>query len=499
MSVRVRFAPSPTGTLHVGGVRTALYNYLFAKKNKGTFILRIEDTDQNRFVPGAEEYIMQALAWCGIKIDEGIAEGGQFGPYRQSDRKQLYKQYADELVKNGYAYYAFDTPEELDLLRKSNANFSYNVHNRLNLKNSLVLSAEETQAKLDANEPYVIRIKVPQDEEIRFNDIVRGLVSFQSEQIDDKVMFKSDGMPTYHLANVVDDHLMQITHVIRGEEWLPSTPVHVLLYRFFGWDETMPQFAHLPLILKPDGNGKLSKRDGERLGFPVVPLDFENPITHEKTSGFREKGFLPEAFVNFLALIGWNPGTEQEIFSMDELIELFDIHKLHKSGARFDFEKAKWFNAEYIKLLPDSEIAKWLHNHQPEKYAEINFAHLTQAVGLVKERLVFLQDVNHFEYLFRSPEKYDAVQSGKLSSFITAFNPDLFESDLDKIVDFNIENIEAVIKNFAQENQLKTGELMKFLRLSLVGELSGPAIPELILLFGKAETLRRIKNMMDKV
>lgn len=499
MSVRVRFAPSPTGTLHVGGVRTALYNYLFAKKNKGTFILRIEDTDQNRFVPGAEEYIMQALAWCGINIDEGVAEGGQFGPYRQSDRKQLYKQYADELVKQGYAYYAFDTPEELDMLRKSNANFSYNVHNRLNLKNSLVLSAEETQAKLDANEPYVIRIKVPQDEEIRFNDIVRGLVTFQSEQIDDKVMFKSDGMPTYHLANVVDDHLMQITHVIRGEEWLPSTPVHVLLYRFFGWDETMPQFAHLPLILKPDGNGKLSKRDGERLGFPVVPLDFENPITHEKTSGFREKGFLPEAFVNFLALIGWNPGTEQEIFSMDELIELFDIHKLHKSGARFDFEKAKWFNAEYIKLLPDTEIAKWLQNHQPEQYSEINLAYLTQAVGLIKERLVFLQDVNHFDYLFRTPEKHDAIQIGKLSSFIATFNPDLFESDLNKIIDFNIENIEAAIKNFAHENQLKTGELMKFLRLSLVGELSGPAIPELILLFGKAETLKRIRKLIANI
>jgi glutamyl-tRNA synthetase len=489
--IRVRFAPSPTGPLHLGGVRTALYNYLFAKKNNGAFILRIEDTDQNRFVPGAEQYIMDSLEWCGIKVDEGIREGGNFAPYRQSERKEIYKKYADILVENGNAYYAFDTPEALEQLRKDNPNFAYNAHVRNGLNNSLNLPQTVVNKKIKNGEPYVIRIKVPAETEIGFEDMVRGAVSFQSAQIDDKVMFKSDGMPTYHLANVVDDHLMEISHVIRGEEWLPSTPVHVLLYNFLGWQDTMPQFAHLPLILKPDGNGKLSKRDGDRLGFPVFPLNWTNPDTGEKSQGFKERGFLPEAFVNFLAMLGWNPGTEQEIFSMEELVQLFSIEKLHKSGAKFDFEKAKWFNASYIKLMESNEIADRLPEQDAHKNIDRNY--LIRAIDLIKERLVFLQDVQLFPYLFDVPKQYDEANLAKLASIKTNFNSAVFEQKLNGISEFNAQNIETGIKEFAGEHQIKVGEMMKFLRISLVGELSGPAIPDLIVLLGKAETMERVE------
>jgi len=494
--IRVRFAPSPTGPLHLGGLRTALYNYLFAKKNKGTFILRIEDTDQNRFVPGAEQYIMKSLVWCGIKVDEGINEGGNFGPYKQSERKDLYKQYADELIQSGYAYYAFDTPEELEQLRKENPNFAYNAQIRGRLNNSLNLSKEIVEEKIKNGTPYVIRIKVPAETEIRFEDIVRGSVAFNSAQIDDKVMFKSDGMPTYHLANVVDDHLMKISHVIRGEEWLPSTPIHVLLYEFLGWTDTMPQFAHLPLILKPDGNGKLSKRDGDRLGFPVFPLNWTNPETGEESQGFKERGFLPEAFVNFLALLGWSSGTEQEIFSMDELIQLFNIEKLHKSGAKFDFEKAKWFNASYIKSLDSSVIATWLQKQN--QYQETDKNYLIRAIDLIKERLVFLQDIQHFSYLFDAPKQYDEANLAKLSSVKMNFNIDSFEQQLNGVNDFNSTEIEATIKAFANDNQIKVGDMMKFLRISLVGELSGPAIPDLIILLGKEQVIERVKSSFAK-
>jgi glutamyl-tRNA synthetase len=496
MSVRVRFAPSPTGPLHLGGVRTALYNYLFAKKNNGTFILRIEDTDQNRFVAGAEAYIMNSLEWCGIKIDEGIREGGSFGPYKQSERKAIYKKYAQNLIENGHAYYAFDTAEALEQLRKENPNFAYNAQNRMQLNNSLSLSEQEVQTKLQNNEPYVIRIKVPNDEEIQFKDIVRGSVAFQSAQIDDKVMYKSDGMPTYHLANVVDDHLMEITHVIRGEEWLPSTPIHVLLYRFLGWEASMPQFAHLPLILKPDGNGKLSKRDGDRLGFPVFPLNWENPETTEKSEGFKERGFLPEAFVNFLALLGWNPGTEQEIFDIEELTMLFNIEKLHKAGAKFDFEKAKWFNAEHIKLKSEEEIANlFLQNNS----LEIDKNYFIKAISLIKDRLNFAQDIKQYEYLFASPISYNEEQLNKISTIKNTLNKEALFDFLSNIDYNDVQTIEDKLKSFVAEQNLKMGDFMKFLRISLVGELSGPSIPALINLLEKAETLKRIENCFSKI
>lgn len=490
--IRVRFAPSPTGPLHLGGVRTALYNYLFAKKNNGTFILRIEDTDQTRLVKNAEQYIMDSLDWCGISIDEGIKEGGNFGPYRQSDRKEIYKKYASALIESGNAYYAFDTPEELEQLRRENPNFAYNAAVRNKLNNSLHLDKTTVEEKINNGEPYVIRFKVPFDTEIHFKDMVRGNVSFSSAQVDDKVMFKSDGMPTYHLANVIDDHLMEITHVIRGEEWLSSTPIHVLLYNAFGWEDTMPQFAHLPLILKPDGNGKLSKRDGDRLGFPVFPLNWTNPETNELSIGFKERGFLPDAFVNFLALLGWNPGTEQEIFSMEELIQLFNIEKLHKSGAKFDFEKAKWFNAAYIKHLDSNTIANWLG--EQSTYQNIDKKYLIQAIDLIKERLVFLQDVQNFTYLFELPKQLDEANLEKLNSVKSNFKFEDFTSTIENIVGFNAENVESTIKTFANEHQIKIGDMMKFLRISLVGELSGPAIPDLIVLLGKTNSLERIKN-----
>jgi len=408
--VRVRFAPSPTGPLHMGGVRTALYNYLFAKKHGGDFLLRIEDTDQTSYVKGAEDYILEALKWSGLTIDEGVGVGGEYGPYRQSERKEagIYKKYVDQLLASGHAYYAFDTPEELEEMRENLkkagvAAPQYNINTRNSMKNSLSLSAEEVQKRLDNNEPYVVRIKIPRNEEVKFKDLIRGWVVVQTTNLDDKVLYKSDGMPTYHMANIVDDYLMKITHVIRGEEWLPSGPLHVLLYQYLGWEEVMPQFAHLPLILKPDGNGKLSKRDGDRLGFPVFPIQWTSP-EGEISSGYRESGYFPDAFINMLALLGWNPGTTQEIFSMEELIQAFSLEKVGKSGSKFDPEKTRWFNAQYLRNKSNEELAAFVKPLVAEKgFAMPSDSFLSQYCGLMKERAVFINDLLAEDYLLIAP------------------------------------------------------------------------------------------------
>ena len=409
--VRVRFAPSPTGPLHIGGVRTALYNYLFAKKQGGDFILRIDDTDQTRFVEGAEDYIVEAFRWLGIKFDEGVGIGGEFGPYKQSERKDIYKSYALELVEKGMAYYAFDTPEELEEKRKEaeseKKTFQYDCKTRQGLRNSLSLSEAETQGLIASGMPYVIRFRFPEDEMIEFDDLIRGHVKMNSSLLDDKVLYKSDGMPTYHLANIVDDHLMEISHVIRGEEWLPSCPLHVMLYRAFGWESTMPQFAHLPLLLKPEGSGKLSKRDGDRLGFPVFPLQWLDPKTKETSSGYRESGYLPQAVVNMLALLGWNPGTEQEIFSLEELVEVFSIDRISKHGARFDLEKAKWFNHQYLQKLENASLTEVFLQDLKQRGIECDFAKAETVVGLIKERCSFAKELwDNGDYFFVAPESY---------------------------------------------------------------------------------------------
>lgn len=501
--VRVRFAPSPTGPLHLGGVRTALYNYLFAHKHGGKFILRIEDTDQTRFVPGAEEYIMESLRWAGMELDEGIREGGDFGPYRQSDRKQLYRQYADQLLESGHAYIAFDTAEELEEMRerlKSQGvpNPAYNHVTRQYMKNSISLPADEVQRRMDANEPYVIRIKVPRNEEIRFHDVIRGWVVFNSSQIDDKVIFKGDGMPTYHLANIVDDYLMQITHVIRGEEWLPSTPIHVLLYRFLGWEEVMPDFAHLPLILKPDGNGKLSKRDGDRLGFPVFPLNWTNPETGEQSMGFRERGFLPEAFMNMLAFLGWNPGTQQELFSKDELIADFSLERVSKSGAKFDFEKAKWFNQQYIKLRPAESLLAELAGRWTEIQAEKDQQFLSQYVELFKDRVTFIADFTTVgNYMFEKPTAYDEAQFRKRWKDTI---PSVFlgiKASLAALQSFNPSDVEAVVKGAIHDHQLKMGEVLPVFRIMISGEAGGPPLFDIAAMLGQAEVLERMDNAFN--
>ncbi|MCK4638754.1 MAG: glutamate--tRNA ligase, partial [Bacteroidales bacterium] len=411
--VRVRFAPSPTGPLHIGGLRTALFNYLFAKKNNGDFILRIEDTDLARYVPGAEEYIIESLKWCNIKIDEGITVGGLYEPYRQSERKGIYRKYAKQLIDNGYAYYAFDTPDDLEQMRgrlkaEKSSTQQYNAITRSSMKNSLSLTNEEVKQRLESGEPYVIRFKIPGNEEVTVNDLIRGKVTVNTSELDDKVLFKSDGMPTYHLANVVDDHLMKITHVIRGEEWLPSTPLHVLLYKAFGWENKMPEFAHMPLTLKPDGKGKLSKRDGDRLGFPVFPLQWTNPITKEVFSGFRESGYFPEAFINILAFLGWNPGTEQEIFSMDELTKVFSLERIVKSGSRFDPEKAKWYNHQYLIKKSDDELAELYKSILKEKGIDADLNYLKKICALIKERVNFVSEFwDQSYYFFEAPTEYD--------------------------------------------------------------------------------------------
>lgn len=497
--VRVRFAPSPTGPLHIGGVRTALFNYLFAKKHNGTFILRIEDTDQNRYVEGAEQYIIDALNWCHIPFDEGPNHNEKFGPYRQSERKHLYREYAEKLLASGDAYYAFDTPESLDHHRKNHESkgktFIYNWHNRKLLLNSLALSKEETQAKLDAGEDYVIRFKSPKDQTLHLTDIVRGDITIDTNILDDKVLFKSDGMPTYHLANIVDDHLMEITHVIRGEEWLPSLALHYQLYDAFGWEK--PQFAHLPLLLKPTGKGKLSKRDGDKLGFPVFPLEWKDPQTGEISRGYKEDGYFADALINFLAFLGWNPGTEQEQFTLEELVEAFELERVHKSGARFDPDKIKWFNHQYMQYQHDDELAEIFQESQPQ-LKDIDVNYIAIVIGLIKERATFVSDFwNLSSYFFEAPQSYD----GK--SFAKIMNNDARElmSELEQIIthisDFTVANLQTDVKAWIGEKGVGFGKVMQPLRLALVGAMQGPDLFEIMFMIGKAETVQRIDKLVQ--
>lgn len=493
--VRVRFAPSPTGPLHIGGVRTALFNYLFAKKHGGVFYLRIEDTDQNRYVEGAEEYIIEALNWCGIPFDEGVGKEGKFGPYRQSERKEIYKQYALNLIENGWAYYAFDTPEALDALRATaeaeGKTFIYNHTNREKLDTSLVLAADEVQKRIDNGEHYVIRFKTPVDETLHLKDIIRGDIKFETNLLDDKVLFKSDGMPTYHLANIVDDHLMETSHVIRGEEWLPSLPLHELLYRAFGWEA--PQFAHLPLILKPVGNGKLSKRDGDKLGFPVFPLEWKNP-DGTVSSGYREKGFLPEAVINFLALLGWNPGTDQELFTLDELVQLFDLERVHKAGAKFDPEKNKWFNHQYFGRQDNETLAQQLQHTLVEKGINKPIEMVTEVVGLVKERASFASELwDLTDFFFAAPTSYDEKAAKNWKPETAELMTKLIDV-LENIADFSSANVESLVKAWMEQNEIGMGKVMQPLRLSLVGAVKGPHLFDIIALIGKAETVSRIQK-----
>lgn len=501
--VRVRFAPSPTGPLHIGGVRTALYNYLFAKKNNGKFLLRIEDTDQNRYVPGAEDYIIESLNWCGIHYDEGVGLGGPHAPYRQSDRKHLYFEFAEKLINDGKAYYAFDTPEELDAMRerltaKGVATPQYDYLSRNEMKNSLTLSTEEVSERIQNGDPYVIRVLIPEDKEIHVNDLIRGEVKVHSSRLDDKVLFKSDGMPTYHLANIVDDHLMEITHVIRGEEWLPSAPLHVLLYEYFEWES--PQFAHLPLLLKPDGNGKLSKRDGDRLGFPVFPLRWIDPVSKEISSGYRESGYLPEAFVNMLALLGWNPGTEQEVFSLDELIEAFSIDRVGKHGSKFDPEKAKWFNHHYLSSLSDIQVAHLLQEQTLGKGINAELNQLVKIASLIKERATLIPDLwDQSAFFFFEPTIYDEKLKNKV------WRPDTVEmlSAINKFIseqpDLNYEALEQALKEFVTKNGFNMGQVMNTLRLALVGSAFGPGIAGIISVLGKEQSISRIKRLIHSV
>jgi len=497
--VRVRFAPSPTGPLHIGGVRTALFNYLFAKKHGGDFVLRIEDTDQNRYVEGAEDYIVKSLNWCGISFDEGPEKNEQFGPYRQSERKHLYKAYANQLISEGKAYYAFDTAEQLDAHRKGHEaegkTFIYNWHNREKgrLVNSLVLTAEETLAKIDAGEDYVIRFKSPQDTTLHLKDIIRGDIAIDTNTLDDKVLFKSDGMPTYHLANIVDDHLMEITHVIRGEEWLPSLALHQMLYDAFGWDA--PKFAHLPLILKPTGKGKLSKRDGDKMGFPVFPLEYTAP-DGSVSKGYKEEGYFPEAVVNFLAFLGWNPGTEQEIFSLEELVETFDLSKVNKGGARFDPDKTKWFNHHYMQQQLDLDLAEQFKPSQNE-LSTIDTNYIALVVGLIKERATFVSefwDLSHF--FFVSPQTFDEKATKKAIKDDTV---ELMQKTIEIITatnDFTVKNLQTNLKGWITENGIGFGKVMMPLRLALVGALQGPDVFEIMFMIGKAESVQRIEALI---
>lgn len=497
--VRVRFAPSPTGPLHIGGVRTALYNYLFAKKNGGEFILRIEDTDQNRFVPGAEEYILESLKWCGLNPDEGQGVGGNCGPYKQSERKHLYREYADKLINAGHAYYAFDTPEELDemrerLKRAKVAAPQYNAVTRETMKNSFSLSSDEVAKRLADGENYVIRLKVPRNEEIRFEDEIRGWVVVHSSNIDDKVLFKSDGMPTYHLANIVDDHLMNISHVIRGEEWLPSAPTHVLLYRYLGWEAEMPKFAHLPLILKPDGNGKLSKRDGDRLGFPVFPLEWKDPATGDVSSGYREKGYYQGAFINMLAFLGWNPGTTQEIFNLEELCEAFTLKRVGKSGAKFDPEKTKWFNQQYLRLQDKGTLAANFKAVLDTNSIGTGSVDLEKVVDLLSERAVFVEDMMEGTYLFQNPTEFDEKTVQKKWKDATESNIAEYTSALEGLAEFTSEKIEANFKQFLADKELGMGALMPNVRLLLTGLGMGPSLFHIMEILGKTESVNRLKN-----
>lgn len=496
--VRVRFAPSPTGGLHIGGVRTILFNYLFAKQNNGEFILRIEDTDQGRYVEGAEEYIINCLKWCGLNPDEGPHVGGDYGPYRQSERKSMYRAYAEELVKNGYAYYAFDTPEELESKRKVIENFRYDQNTRMQLRNSLSIPHEAAESLVKEGAPHVIRIKIPKDENIYFNDLIRGDVSFDSSEVDDKVLLKADGMPTYHLAVVVDDYLMKISHAFRGEEWLPSAPVHILLWRYLGWEADMPQWAHLPLILKPDGHGKLSKRDGQRLGFPVYAINWKDAATKETADGFKDVGFLPEALLNLLAMLGWNDGTDQEIFSLEELIEKFSLERIHKGGAKFDYEKAKWFNAEWIKRSSAEQLLPYVKTVLEDSGIYIaDEANALKVIDLVKERCILLPDFyEQAAFFFTAPAEYDleAVKpkwTTEKTAFFKAFIQQINESE-----SFESVELEASFKALAAANNLKVGEVMLPFRIMLVGGKFGPQVFEIAQTIGKEETISRIEKAL---
>ena len=503
--VRVRFAPSPTGPLHIGGVRTALYNYLFARKHSGTMILRIEDTDQNRFVPGAEAYIIEALKWVGIEIDEGPENGGPHAPYRQSERKGMYAQYAYDLVDRGYAYYAFDTEEDLEQMRKrleaSQMQPAYDSISRMSMKNSLTLPADDVKARIDSGAPYVIRIKLPRKEEVRFHDAIRGWVTVNTAQLDDKVLLKSDGMPTYHLANVVDDYLMGISHVIRGEEWLPSAPLHLMLYRYLGWEEVMPVFAHLPLLLKPEGNGKLSKRDGDRLGFPVFPLQWTDPKTGEVSSGYRESGYFPDAVANMLALLGWHPSDNRELFSMNDLIEAFSLEKVSKSGAKFDVQKAFWFNQQYMQQKTAAEVAAMIKPQMINLGHEAADEYLEQVVLLMREKVQFARDIiTEGIYFFDEPNSYEEDVVAKKWKPETNGHIAGISEKFAALADFAVAaDYENAFKAYCEETGVKTGELLQPLRLAVSGKGAGAPIWEMIALIGKVRILKRIENAINKI
>ncbi|MCT4582157.1 MAG: glutamate--tRNA ligase [Flavobacteriales bacterium] len=505
--VRVRFAPSPTGPLHIGGVRTALYNYLFAKKHGGDFLLRIEDTDQTRLVQGAEEYILEALAWCGISPNEGQGVGGDLGPYKQSERKEagIYKDYAFQLVESGHAYYAFDTAEELNAMREmaksaKMANWQYNSITRGSMKNSVSLSADEVEKRLANGDPYTLRLKMPRNEEVRFHDEIRGWVIVNTNNMDDKVIYKSDGMPTYHLANIVDDHLMQITHVIRGEEWLPSAPLHVLLYRYLGWEDTMPKFAHLPLILKPDGHGKLSKRDGDRLGFPVFPLEWNDPTSGDTSSGYREKGYLADAFVNMLAFLGWNPGTPQELFSVEELAEAFTLERVGKSGSKFDPDKTKWFNQQYLRAKSNSELAELLIPILEEQKIEVCKEYVEQVCELMKERATFVEDMlDEGRYFFEDVKDYDPKTVKKKWKEDTATIMQELLVELKSIDSFTTENIEAKFQAYLEKNEYGFGKVGPGFRLLVTGKGMGPSMFHICSVLGKEYVIPRIEEGIAKV
>ena len=497
--VRVRFAPSPTGPLHIGGVRTALFNYLFARQHGGDFVFRIEDTDSHRFVPGAEEYIIESFKWLGIKFDEGVSFGGDHGPYRQSERRDIYKKYVDQLLADGKAYYAFDTPEELDAKRAEIQNFQYDARTRMQMRNSLSLPEAEWRQMIADGEQYVVRFLITPGIEVHVNDMIRGDVVIKSDILDDKVLYKSaDELPTYHLANIVDDHLMEISHVIRGEEWLPSAPLHVLLYRAFGWEDTMPRFAHLPLLLKPEGKGKLSKRDGDRLGFPVFPLEWHDPKTGEVSSGYRESGYFPEAVVNFLALLGWNPGTEQELFSLEELVEAFDISKCSKSGAKFDYQKGIWFNHEYILRKSNEEIADLFAPIVANNGVDESMERIRTVVSLMKDRVSFVRELwDLCSFFFLPPTEYDEKTVRKRWKEYSAQQMTELAEVLEGIDDFSIEGQEPVVMQWAEDKGYKLGDIMNAFRLALVGIGKGPGMFDISAFLGKEETLRRLRRAVE--
>lgn len=497
--VRVRFAPSPTGALHIGGVRTALYNYLFARQHGGDLVFRIEDTDSNRFVPGAEEYIIESFRWLGIKFDEGVSFGGEHGPYRQSERRSIYKKYVDQLLAADKAYIAFDTPEQLEAKRAEIQNFQYDARTRGEMTNSLTLPKEEVERRIADGEQYVVRFKVEPGIDVHIDDMIRGHVVIKSDILDDKVLYKSaDELPTYHLANIVDDHLMEITHVIRGEEWLPSAPLHVLLYRAFGWEDTMPTFAHLPLLLKPEGKGKLSKRDGDRLGFPVFPLEWHDPKTGDVSSGYRESGYFPEAVVNFLALLGWNPGTEQELFTLDELVQAFDIHKCSKAGARFDYQKGIWFNHEYMLKKSNEEVANLFAPIVANNGVDESMEHITQVVAMMKDRVNFVKELWPLcSFFFIAPTEYDEKTVKKRWKADSAKVMGELADVLEGIDDFSVEGQEPVVMKWVEEKGYKLGDVMNAFRLTLVGIGKGPGMFDISAFLGKEETLKRMRKAIE--